>query len=271
MFTHHAKRNGALMIVSYHGSITDRMQPPMDGFDQAVDGLCSGVVLDLSGIEYLNSKGVSSLLETFTYVRSVGINTVICSPIPLVLKVLKLARTELLVPVTESRSTASSLLHTLTQHRTNPARENILLVQGNVDIQENFRDVLKQSQQEANYNIITSLSPARAWKILGGKNIQLVIVDVTIPANEGHHFLKQVRTNRELKGLPFLVASDERNLPQADYYTKNGADDILRYPFNPYETPIRLRTALSLYYNWQKTIALGGMNRNPHDRPLVRG
>ncbi len=266
MFTHHAKRNGAIMVVSYQGSITERSKIPMPGFDKAMDGLCSAVILDLSGVEYINSVGVSSFMDTFKYIRSQGIKIALCSPTPHILKVLKLARTELMVPVAESRSAASNLIFTFTQNRTTPRRESILLVKGQVNIHDGFRDVLKETQQEANYNIVTSLNPSRAWKILCGKNIQLVILDVTISKSEGHNFLRKVRTNRDLKGIPFIIASDEEHFPEAAYYTKNGADDILRFPFNPYETPIRVRTALSLYYSWQKNVALGTQSTDQQHR-----
>lgn len=269
MFTHHSKRNGAIMMISFSGSITDRIAPPMPGFEDAINGGCSGVILDLSDVEYVNSVGVSSFMETFKYARTKGLNVVICSPIPQVLKVLKLARTDLLVPVAESRSSASNFLIRMQMNQGPSRRENILLVQGSVDIQAAFKEVLKATEQEANYNIVTALNPLRAWKILGGNSIQLVILDVTLPSKEGLHFLRQVRTNRELKGIPFLVAADDRHLSDAAFYTKNGADDILRFPFNQYETPVRLRTALSLYYNWQETLLLSknpGFGNNPSMR-----
>src|SRR5210317_551258 len=98
MFTHYNKRNGAVMIVSYNGSVTERLEPPMPGFDDAQDNSCSGVILDLSSVEYINSIGVSSFMETFKYMKEREINVVLCSPIPQVFKVLKLARTELIVP-----------------------------------------------------------------------------------------------------------------------------------------------------------------------------
>ncbi|MFH1516112.1 MAG: hypothetical protein ABIG42_11725, partial [bacterium] len=88
---------------------------------------------------------------------------------------------------------------------------------------------------------------------------------------QGRHLLKQVRTNRELKGLPFVVASDEAHLSEAAYYANNGADDILRYPFNIYETPVRIRTALSLFYSWQKDLeSLKTLNTQPGYRPTIR-
>jgi anti-anti-sigma factor len=269
MFSHHSKRNGAIMMISFSGSITDRVAAPMPGFQDAINGQCTGVILDLSDVEYVNSIGVSSFMETFKYARAKGMNVVICSPIPQVLKVLRLARTDLLVPVAESRSSASNLLIRMQINQVPTRRENILLVQGQIDIQAALKEVLKATEQEVYYNIVTALNPLRAWKILGGNSIQLVILDVTLPSKEGLHFLRQVRTHRELKGIPFLVASDERHLSDAAHYTKNGADDILRFPFNPYETPVRLRTALSLYYNWQETLLLSknpGFGNNPSAR-----
>ena len=243
----------------------------MPGFDKAIDSQCSGVVVDLSGVEYINSIGVSSFMDTFNYLRGKGLNVVLCSPIPPVFKVLKLARTELIVPVTETRSEAKQLIYAFPGQKTSHPRENILLIMGKVNIKEGLAKVLKETEQEANYNIVTALNPARAWKILGGKGIQLLILDVTTDAGQGQHLLKQVRTNRELKGLPFVVASDEKHLSDAAYYTKNGADDILRYPFNPYETPVRIRTALSLFYSWQKDVEfLKATNNQPGYRQSIR-
>ena len=255
MFTHYNKRNGAVMIVSYNGSIMERFEPPMPGFDDAQNNSCSGVILDLSSVEYINSIGVSSFLETFQYMKSRDINVILCSPNPQVFKVLKLARTELIVPIADSRSSASSMLYKLQEKTLVASRENILLVQASLDINTGLKTILKEATQDVNYNIVRALNPVRAWKILGGKSIQLIILDVTTPMKQGQQLLKQVRINRELKGIPFLIASDDKNLANAGYYTKNGADDILRFPFNEYETPVRIRTALSLYYNLQETQA----------------
>lgn len=263
MFTYHSKRNGAVMTVSYVGSITENYPPPMPEFGTAISSAVAGVILDLSNVEYINSVGVSSLMATFKMMRNENINVVICSPNPHVFKVLKLARTELLVPISDTRSSASEMLSRIMANQTKPQREYILVVQGKLEIQKELRDILRQTRQESNYNVVTSLSASRAWTILGGKNIQLVILDVTVPGKEGQHLLKRVRTNRDLKGLPFLIASDDKNLVNAAYYTQNGADDIIRFPFNPYETPVRLRTALSLFYNWH-TIAELQSQSEPH-------
>ncbi|MFH1516185.1 MAG: STAS domain-containing protein, partial [bacterium] len=156
------------MIVAYNGSVTERTSIPMPGFDKAIERHCAGVVLDLSGVEYINSVGVSSFMDTFKYLRDKGLNVALCSPIPPVFKVLKLARTELIVPVTKTRSEAKQLLHSFPGQKTHHQRENILLIMGKVNIKEGLVKVLKETGQEVNYNIVTALSPARAWKILGG-------------------------------------------------------------------------------------------------------
>lgn len=248
--------NGAVMTVSYLGSITDNFEPPMPEFEKALNGSCSGVILDLSNVEYINSVGVSSLMNTFKAMRNSQLNVVVCSPSPQVFKVLKLARTDLVVPVADNRSEATDMLTRMMSSSNQPKRERILIVQGRLDVSKQLRDVLRETKQEVNYDLVTVLSTERAWKILGGKNIHLIILDVTVPSREGQHLLRQIRTNREMKGLPFIIASDDANLVNAAYYSKNGADDILRYPFNPFETPVRLRTALTLFYVWQDSVAV---------------
>jgi anti-anti-sigma factor len=254
MQSHHIKQNDQSLIVMYTGSITEHFPPPMPEFQKAFEFSCYGVVLDLSNVDYISSTGVSSLLETVKYMNEKGLDVVLCSANPHVLKVLRLARTELLLPIAENRDEGSKMLYNLRGKRQLPKRENILLINGELKIHSSLIALLKETEQYANYNIVTALNADRAWKILAGKSIHVVILDVTTPMISGEKLLKKIRTTPDTVGLPFLVASDERHMVNAVYYSKNGADDILRVPFSVHETPIRLRTALSIYYSWQEKL-----------------
>jgi len=272
MLSHIEKRDGAILTVSYGGTLTEAAPPPLPGCEKASDGLCTAVIIDMSGVEYINSLGVSAFHETAKYLKNRNIDIVLCCVTPQVLKVLKLARTDLLMPIVPSRATAKEYLFNMFQNKPLIQREFILIIQGDLDINNNLKDILKMTKQEANYAVVTALNPNRAWKILTGGKIQLILFDVTTTMNEGQTFLKRLRTNRELCGTPFLVVANEKGLPDAAYYTKNGADDIIRFPFNPYETPARIRTALSLYYSWKSAQASGkapGQDSDSH--PFIRG
>jgi len=272
MLTHTHKREGATIIVTYSGSLVESIPPPMPGFDKAMDGACSALIIDMSGIDYINSSGVSSFIDNAKYVISRGVHVVLCCLIPQVLKVIKLARTELMIPVVSDRAAAKELLLKMMEKRAACQREQILIVQGKLPVQDKLRDVLKLTRQEANYNIIAVLNPERAWKLITTSKIHLILLDVTLEMPEGHAFIRKLRMNREFFGIPCIVVSDEASLPNAAFYTANGADDILRYPFNQYETPSRLRNALTLFYNWQASIASQKSTRSASDtRPFIRG
>jgi len=251
MLAYSHKRDGATLIVIYSGTLTESLPPPLPGCDKGADGTFSAVIIDMAGVDYINSLGVSSFLENVKYLKARDVNVALCSVTPLVLKVLKLARTDLIIPIASDRLAAKDILFKMLDKRIAEQREYILIIQNNLPLQENLREILRITRQEPNYIIITALNPERGWKLLGGRKIQLILFDVTFPMQEGQTFLKRVRTNRETNGIPFLVVADEDGLPDAAYYTKSGADDMIRFPFNPYETPVRIRTALTLFYNWQ--------------------
>ena len=268
-YTH--KRDGATILVIYSGTLTEAIPPPLPGCDKATDGTTTAVIIDMSGVDYINSLGVTAFLENAKYLKARDVDAVLCSVTPQVLKVLKLARTDLMIPIATDRLAAKDLLFKNLQKKAGTPREYILVVQQDLDLQENLKEILRMTKQEANYAIITSLNLDRGWKLLGGRKIQLILFDVTFPMSEGQGFLKKVRTNRETSGIPFLVVSDESGLPDAAYYTKSGADDIIRFPFNPYETPVRLRTALTLYYTWQaKQESEKGPGPDYESRPFIR-
>jgi CheY-like chemotaxis protein len=248
MVSYRFQKSGATLFLDYSGPLVDVIQPPLPGCEKAVSDMCFGVVIDMSKVDYIDSYGVSSLQENCKYLKSNGINVVVCSLSPNVQRIVKLACTDVALVTASDKQHAKEMLFHLANDKKDFPREHILVVNGQLNIHENLKKVLAETMQENNYNVITALNLERAKKVLANGRIQLVLIDITIPINDGHNFVKEMKISPENNYIPVLIASDEHNLPDAAYYVKNGADDIIRYPFNRFESPSRLRNALMLYY-----------------------
>ena len=109
----------------------------------------------------------------------------------------------------------------------------ILLIEDEVDILNNLKDILEQN----NYKVLRAKSIKESKEYLE-KNLDLIILDVTLPDGDGFEFYKMNIKKREIPTI-FLTAKDlEDDIVKG---LSLGAEDYITKPFLPKELLIRIK------------------------------
>lgn len=109
----------------------------------------------------------------------------------------------------------------------------ILLIEDEVDILNNLKDILEQN----NYQVLRAKSIKESKEYLE-KNLDLIILDVTLPDGDGFEFYKMNIKEREIPTI-FLTAKDlEDDIVKG---LSLGAEDYITKPFLPKELLIRIK------------------------------
>ncbi len=111
-----------------------------------------------------------------------------------------------------------------------------------VDDDEKIRELLKISLENNDFRVWTARSSIEAKPILCSQDVDLMILDVMMPHENGFSFLKSLR--KEGWNLPvlFLSAKDQPIDKVEGFY--QGADDYVSKPFDPDELIMRIRAIL---------------------------
>lgn len=109
----------------------------------------------------------------------------------------------------------------------------ILLIEDEVDILNNLKDILEQN----NYQVLSAKSIKESKEYLE-KNLDLIILDVTLPDGDGFEFYKMNIKEREIPTI-FLTAKDlEDDIVKG---LSLGAEDYITKPFLTKELLIRIK------------------------------
>lgn len=115
----------------------------------------------------------------------------------------------------------------------------ILLIEDEVDILNNLKDILEQN----NYQVLRAKSIKESKEYLE-KNLDLIILDVTLPDGDGFEFYKMNIKEREIPTI-FLTAKDlEDDIVKG---LSLGAEDYITKPFLTKELLIRIKKIIDRY------------------------
>jgi DNA-binding NarL/FixJ family response regulator len=228
-------------VISYTGTITSLVSPPMPGINQLILDGYKKIIIDASKITYINSQGLSSIISThrFCYKNNVQMKAD-------VIKVIRVARADLFIPVFDDLESALKELKQ-TSGKT-LSREKIIVVQRNLQLADDLRQTLSAAHQDQYYEIEPFMELAKASDEIKEHGAELVIVEVNLDSSEVEHFVNGLALNAETRIIPILVASPKSKYEAGFDFILNGVDDYLPHPFDEWETPTRLRLLLELYY-----------------------
>jgi two-component system NtrC family sensor kinase len=122
-----------------------------------------------------------------------------------------------------------------------------------VDDSLTVRMDLAEAFQEAGFEPIPCSALAEARRIVGQRRVGLVILDVLLEDGDGLEWLKEMREQPALAGVPVLLLSSEAEVKDRIRGLKTGADD---YVGKPYDTDYLVARAKGL---------LERRERNPGD------
>lgn len=113
----------------------------------------------------------------------------------------------------------------------------ILVVDDDADIRTLVRDLLERNHMR----VSLSRTVAEAEKHLAGESVDLIVLDVMMPGEDGTSFCRRIRLESE---IPILMLSALGSDVDRIVGLELGADDYLPKPFNPRELVTRIRTIL---------------------------
>lgn len=146
----------------------------------------------------------------------------------------------------------------------NSSRKRVLVVDDETDIVELVRVVLSTK----GYEVIPTYNGEDGLKAALAEKPDLIITDLKMPGMSGMEFIKRVRSNAEVAGIPVLVISSlgsQVDKPDSFWTLGLGSDDFLAKPFDPLGLLGRVEYLLrkNTYVSEQKNPVGSGIANNP--------
>lgn len=137
----------------------------------------------------------------------------------------------------------------------------LLLIEDDLEMQGLIVAYLTQSK----YEVIATHSPSKALTILEGKeNIDLIILDLTLPEMDGFKLCKKIR---KITQVPIIISSARGDIFNKVEGFEIGADDYLAKPYEPVELLARVNALLRRLK--PKQLEFDNMSINIEQRSVV--
>lgn len=117
------------------------------------------------------------------------------------------------------------------------SNEHLLVVDDDQEIRELLQDYL----QNNGYRVSVVADGAGMWKLLEHQHIDLVVLDIMLPGDDGLTLCRQLRATSAVPVIMLTALGDETDRIVG---LELGADDYLGKPFNPRELLARIRGVL---------------------------
>jgi len=117
------------------------------------------------------------------------------------------------------------------------ARPHLLLV----DDEAAIREPLGAYLQRSGFRVSEARDAAEARKILSGSAIELVVLDIMMPGEDGLSLCRSIREQGEMPVILLTARSEETDRIVG---LEMGADDYVLKPFSPRELVARIKTIL---------------------------
>jgi len=107
-----------------------------------------------------------------------------------------------------------------------PLNEHLLVV----DDDEGIRELLQEYLEHNGYRVSAVDSGEGMWKVLEKDHVDLIILDLMLPGEDGLTLCRQLRTGSSIPVIMLTALGDETDRIVG---LEMGADDYLPKPFNP--------------------------------------
>jgi two-component system OmpR family response regulator len=118
------------------------------------------------------------------------------------------------------------------------SRPDIILV---VDDDLEIRTLLGNYLQEHGYRVSTAADGGGMWRILARNRVDLIILDLMLPGDDGLVLCRKLRADRE---IPVIMLTALGETTDRIVGLEMGADDYLPKPFEPRELLARMKAVL---------------------------
>ena len=123
---------------------------------------------------------------------------------------------------------------------TSPTAPKILLVDGNPI----NRRLLKSMLRLGNYEFLEAETGLRALEIIGGQNVDLIILDLLLPGLGGTELCRRMKANRKTQFIPILMVTSVSGHDFEVEGIESGADEYLKMPLHPSVVRARVQSLL---------------------------
>lgn len=118
--------------------------------------------------------------------------------------------------------------------------ENILIV----DDDREIRELLKTYLERNGYRATTAADGRGMWATLEHSRIDLIVLDLMLPDEDGLTLCRNLRAHSTLSHLPVIMLTARGEETDRIVGLEMGADDYLPKPFNPRELLARIKSVL---------------------------
>jgi len=234
-------------IVSYVGDTIGLIPGPLPEVLGVLKTGAQEVILDLSGLRFLNPNGIKAIRESIEIVKKHEASMGISAPPPAVRRAIKMSGLGEEIPIYFSEREAISSLELVDYEAVarNEMSDRLLICQKDLPLAGSLRQALKHHPLKPHYRMIPVRDLKRAFQTLLEEKIDCIIIESSLPLFQVTGFIEKVETDEGIPAIPILVVATDDHLDEADLMIRNGAHDILRYPFQPIEAAVRLQTLIS--------------------------
>ncbi|NDE91468.1 MAG: response regulator [Alphaproteobacteria bacterium] len=113
-----------------------------------------------------------------------------------------------------------------------------------VDDDKRLRELLRKYLIDHGYLVTTAQDAADAAQKLQAVEVNLAVIDVMMPGEDGFSFTKKIRADKQLKHLPILLLTARGEKEDRISGLEAGSDDYLVKPFEPRELVLRVNAIL---------------------------
>jgi putative two-component system response regulator len=126
--------------------------------------------------------------------------------------------------------------------RRKQARPTVL----SVDDSELNRELVSATLTEVGFDVLHAANGSEALKKLDQGGVDLVLLDLLMPVQDGESTLKQLRDDPRYAYLPIIVLTAQKSNELRQKAIVSGADDFLAFPINRLELITRIRSLLRI-------------------------
>ncbi len=117
-----------------------------------------------------------------------------------------------------------------------------------VDDSSTIRSIVKDAFEKAGFNVTTAVNGKDALEMIGLNPPDLILSDIDMPEMSGIELCNRVRTDPELKAIPFVIMSANDNRATMRQLLERGVSAYLVKPFNMEQMVITVEKLLSDQY-----------------------
>jgi anti-sigma B factor antagonist len=240
-------KKGACCIISYEGDTKDLTPGPFPAVLKALQSGDQKIILDFKNLGFLNPTAVKALKESADIIKGGEARIGISEPNPHVRQIIKLNGLSADFPIYYNEKEAMKWISMLDYSHTmakNVTADHLLILQKDLPIARELRKSMNGQPLHLQARLIPCRDFESAHEVLMEERIDCILLDCGFSFIKVTEFIEKVGSDRRLPDIPFLVVTPDEQLMDAYRIVRNGAHEIIRFPFKDIEIMVRLQNLI---------------------------